>query len=299
LGLGAALIASMLYGVSSILQAMGSRRVARTEGLDPRLLVRLLQQPAFLGALALTMCGFLFHLIAVRTIPLFLAQAGIAVSLVVTALLAVRIFGDQLSWMEWLAVGAVVVGLGLLSASAGDAGTERATTGLTLSLYGMLAAMVIVGFIASRFEGIVATAVLGLLGGLGYAVVGVSSRLLPDFVLTDLLSSPATYSLGLGGGLAFYLYSMALQRGSAIAATTPLITVQTVTPAGVGVFLLDDQVRAGWWPVAILGFAITAGAAIVLVRFEGIRTRERAIDASGSPGPAGSTAELAADRDRE
>jgi hypothetical protein len=32
---GSALFASMLYGVSSILQATASRRVARTEGLDP------------------------------------------------------------------------------------------------------------------------------------------------------------------------------------------------------------------------------------------------------------------------
>ena len=282
LGLGAALFAAVLYGFASILQATGARRVASSEGLDPRLVIRLLQQPAFLGALALTMVGFLFHLLAVRTVPLFLAQAGIAVSLVVTALLAVRIFGDQLSRAEWLAVSAVIVGLILLSAAAGDAGTERAYTALTLSLYAILAGMVIVGFIAGRSTGIVVTAMLGLVGGLGYAVVGISSRILPDLVLIDLIRSPATYSLGLGGGLALYLYSMALQRGSAIAATTPLIAVQTITPAAVGVLFLGDQVRPGWWPAAILGFAITAAAAIVLVRFEGARTSsELATDPDG------------------
>jgi drug/metabolite transporter (DMT)-like permease len=314
LGLGAALIAAVLYGFSSILQATGARKVASAEGLDPRLVIRLLQQPAFLAALALTLCGFLFHLLAVRTIPLFLAQAGIAVSLVVTALLAVRIFDDHLSRVEWSAIGAVVVGLVLLSASAGDAGTERAYTGLDLSLYGLLAGMLVVGFIASRAKGIVATAVLGLIGGLGYAVVGISSRILPDFVIGDLVTSPATYSLALGGGLAFYFYSMALQRGSAIAATTPLIAVQTVTPAAVGVLLLGDQVRSGWWPAAVLGFAITAAAAVVLVRFEGVRTKDET-PAEGhlvedvrrlehrrahppQPGDS-SAAEFAADRDGE
>jgi drug/metabolite transporter (DMT)-like permease len=276
LGLGAALIAAVLYGVAAILQATGARKVASAEGLDPRLIARLLRQPAFLAALALTLLGFLFHLLAVRTVPLFLAQAGIAVSLVVTALLAVRVFGDRLSPLEWVAVGAVVVGLVLLSAAAGDAGTERAYGGLIASLFAILTGMVIVGFVASRSRGIVATAVLGLLGGLGYAVVGISSRILPDFVLLNLLRSPATYSLLLGGGLAFYLYSMALQRGSAIAATTPLIAVQTVTPALVGVLLLGDQVRPGWWPGAVLGFVITAAAAIVLVRFEGIRAEQAA-----------------------
>jgi drug/metabolite transporter (DMT)-like permease len=274
LGLGAALTAAVLYGIASILQAVGSRKVSSSSGLSPKTLVRLLRQPAFLAALGTTMFGFLFHLAAVRTLPLFLAQTGIAVSLVVTALLAVRLFGDQLTRVEWGAVGGVVVGLVLLSSSAGSAGTERASHWLTIGLFATLVAMVIGGLIASRSRGIVSTAVLGLLGGLGYAVVGISARILPDFSIGDLLSSPATYSLGLGGGLAFLLYSLALQRGAVTAATTPLIATQTVTPAVVGVLLLGDSVRSGWWPGAVLGFLITGVSAIVLVRFEGVREVE-------------------------
>jgi drug/metabolite transporter (DMT)-like permease len=314
LGLSAALIAAVLYGVAAILQAAGARQVATTDGLDPRTAGQLLRRPTFLGALAMTMFGFLFHLLAIRTVPLFLAQAGIAVSLVVTALLAVRLFGDRLSPVEWTAVGAVVVGLVLLSASAGEAGTARSRAGLTGTLYGVLALMVAGGYLASRSAGTFASAALGLLGGLGYAVVGVSSRLLPDFMIGDLVRSPATYSLCLGGGLAFFLYSLALQRGSAIAATTPLIATQTVAPAVVGVLLLDDQVRSGWWPGALLGFAITAAAAIVLVRFEGVRAEDTVetgpVEALPEPSPDrdrdrdrdrddDSAAEFAAERDRE
>jgi drug/metabolite transporter (DMT)-like permease len=281
LGLGCALIAAVLYGVASILQATGSRKVATTDGLDPRTALGLLRQPAFLGALGMTLFGFLFHLAAVRLVPLFLAQAGIAVSLVVTALLAVRLFGDRLSPIEWTAVGAVVVGLVLLSASAGDVGTDRDYPWVLRSLFLLILFMVAAGFVVSRSRGIVATAVLGLLGGLGYATVGISSRLLPDFQVVDLLTSPASYTLALGGGLAFFLYSLALQRGSAIAATTPLIAVQTVTPAVVGVFVLGDEVRPGWWPGAVLGFLITAAAAVVLVRFEEVRAEESG-DTEGS-----------------
>ena len=271
LGLGAALIAAVLYGCASILQAIGARNVPSAAGLDPRLAVKLLRQPAFLGALAMTLFGFLFHLAAVRSLPLFLAQTGIAVSLVVTALRAVRLFGDRLSPIEWGAVAGVVVGLVLLSASAGSVGTKPASHWLTVSLFVTMGVMVVLGFVASRYRGIVSTALLGLLGGFGYAIVGISSRLLPDFGIGDLLRAPSTYSLGLGGGLAFFLYSLALQRGSAIAATTPLISTQTVTPAVVGVALLGDTVRSGWWPAAIIGFLITAASAVVLVRFEGVR----------------------------
>jgi drug/metabolite transporter (DMT)-like permease len=277
LGLGAALFAAVLYGVASILQAIGARRVPSSDGLDPKIVLLLLRQPAFTGALALTLFGFLFHLVAVRTLPLFLAQAGIAVSLVVTALLAVRMFGDQLSRLEWGAVAAVVLGLVLLSASAGDAGTERATRGLSEGLFITLVCMVLVAAVASRSKGILGTAVLGLTGGLGYAVVGISARLLPDtLTFAHLLHSPATYSLGCGGALAFFLYSLALQRGSVTAATTSLITTQTVTPAVIGVLLLGDHVRHGWWPGAAIGFLITAAAAVVLVRFEGVREVDEA-----------------------
>jgi drug/metabolite transporter (DMT)-like permease len=275
LGLGAALIAAVLYGAASILQAIGARRVPSSEGLDPRIILQLLRQPAFLSALGTTLFGFLFHLTAVRTVPLFLAQAGIAVSLVVTALLAVRFFGDRLSGIEWGAIAAVVLGLILLSASAGDAGTERITRGLTEGLFGTLIGMILIAVVASRSQGVAATAVLGLTGGLGYAVVGISSRLLPDGLSApELIKSPATYTLALGGGLAFFLYSLALQRGSVTAATTSLITTQTVTPAIVGVVLLGDHVRSGWWPGAAVGFLITAAAAVVLVRFEGVRDVE-------------------------
>jgi hypothetical protein len=56
-----------------------------------------------------------------------------------------------------------------------------------------------------------------------------------------------------------------------------------VTPAVVGVFLLGDEVRPGWWSGAILGFAVTAAAAIVLVRFEGVRGQQGEAETTGGP----------------
>jgi drug/metabolite transporter (DMT)-like permease len=269
LGLSAALGAAALYGVAAVLQASGARRVARTDALDPRLLVRILRQPTAVAALVLMLCGFLLHLASVRLLPLFLAQAGIAVSLVVSALLAVVLFAERLNAVEWAAVGAVFVGLLLLSASAGDVGDRSGGTVLTVSLFvaiGMIAAL---GAVASRYHSAVSTAVLGLLAGFGYAVVGISARLLPGFGLMELLRAPVTWSMVIGGSLAFFLYSVALQRGVVTLATTPMIVTQTVTPAAVGVALLGDGVRPGWALGAGLGFLVTVAAASALVRFEG------------------------------
>ena len=275
LGLGAALGAAVLFGIAAILQAVGSRKVPTGSELDPRRLVgfvvALLKQPAFLGALVLNLAGFGLHFVALRLLPLYLAQAGIAASLVVTALLATRLMSDQLSAIEWSAVVGVCVGLGLLAVSAGDAGETAPHHGLTVGLIVGLVAIAVLGGFASRSQHASATAVLGLLAGLGYAGVAISARMLDDSSISALFQSPTTYTLPISGALAFVLYSLALQRGSVTLATTPMIALQTITPAAVGVLVLDDAVRAGWYAGALGGFVVTAIGALILVRFESIK----------------------------
>jgi drug/metabolite transporter (DMT)-like permease len=258
----------VLYGVASVLQAAGARRVPWTAGLDPRVLVRMLQYPTAVLALALLLVGFGLHLAAVRLLPLFLAQAGIAVSLVVSALMAVVVFRERLTRLEWSAVGAVLAGLMLLSASAGSIGDEGGTW-LPAALLGALAVVAVLAWPASRTHTTLSTAVLGALAGFAYAIVGIASRLLPGWSAAQLGGSLATYVLGLSGLLAFFLYTLALQRGAVTVATTPLIVTQTVVPAVVGLALLGDGIRHGWTAAAMVGFALTVGAATALVRFEG------------------------------
>ena len=275
LGFGAALGAAVLFGVASILQAVGSRKVPTESQLNPRRLggfvVALLKQPAFLAALVLNLAGFGLHFVALRHLPLYLAQTGIAASLVVTALLATRLMSDQLNALEWSAVVAVCVGLGLLATSAGQAGDSALHHGLTVGLIIGLVTIAVLGAVASRSRHGVSTALLGLLAGLGYAGVAISARLLQDGSIGELLRGPTTYTLPISGALAFMIYSLALQRGSVTLATTPLIALQTITPSAVGVFVLDDAVRAGWWPVAIAGFVLSAAGSLILVRFESVK----------------------------
>ena len=271
LGLAAALAAAGVFGCSAILQAIGSRRVANDSGLSARTAALLLQQPAFLAALLLNLLGFLLHLVAVRLLPLFLAKAGIAASLAVTALLAMRIFHDRLSRVDWAAIAAVCVGLALLTAAAGQTGQQRATAAMTVTLFAIAAVMVVGGLVATRMRGPVAAGGLSLLAGLGFANTALSARLLPELTVSSVLVSPIAYALPLSGALAFLLYSLALQRSSVTVATAPMIVVQTAGPAIVGVLLLGDAVRSGWALGALAGFVLTAVGAVALVRFEGVR----------------------------
>lgn len=293
LGLGAALGAAVLFGVAAILQAIGSRKVPTGSELDPRNLVAfvglLLRQPAFLGALALNLAGFGLHFVALRHLPLYLAQAGIAGSLAVTALLATRVMHDRLSAVEWSAVVGMCAGLALLAASSGDAGVDTADTGLIVGLVVGLVVIAVIGLVVSRSLHAVATVVLGVLAGFGFAGVAISARLLPEGGIAEILRGPTAYTMPIGAALAFLLYSMALQRGTVTVATASMIAIQTVAPAAVGVLLLSDEIRTGWAVGAIAGFAITAVGALILVRFE--RVRDEAEDGTENGAGSGADAE--------
>ncbi len=267
LGLSAALGAAVVFGVAAILQAKAVRRVAG--GAVGRILLRLLGQPLFLASVALSLCGFLLHLVAIRTIPLYLAQAGIAGSLAVTALLAVALVRERLTPADWSAVAAITLGLGLLAVASGGIGEDDPPPGFVAGLFVSIAVIAVLAVLVGRSASPYVPSGLGVLAGLGFAGSGLAARVLPGLSPAQLWDAPATYALPLSGGLAYAIYSFALRRGSVTEATGPLIVFQTVTPALVGVAMLGDQVRTGWTAVAVVGFVLTAVGAVALARFEG------------------------------
>jgi drug/metabolite transporter (DMT)-like permease len=276
LGLSAALGAAAVFGFAAIIQARAVRRLDRSEpdatataGRSIRFLLHLLRQPLFLLAVALNLAGFVLHLVAIRTIPLYLAQAGIAGSLAVTAILAVLLMRERLTRADWSAVTAITVGLVVLAIASGDIGDGEPPTGFATTLFIGIAVVAVLGLALTRSRSSYAASCLGLLAGLGFAGSGLSARVLPGLMPANLWDSPATYALPISGGLAFALYSFALRRGSVTEATGPMIVMQTVTPALVGVAVLGDQVRDGWGIVAVVGFVLTGAGAIALARFEG------------------------------
>jgi drug/metabolite transporter (DMT)-like permease len=270
IGLAAALGAAFMFGLGSIRLAIGARRVPFAEGLSLQIIPQMLRERAILEALALNLVGFGFHLVALWHIPLFVAQTGIASSLAITAVLSVRVFGNKLSLVDWAAIASVCLGLGLLAGAAGSAGTgkepARGDTGLTVAVV----LLVILAFLATRVPGDVGAALIGLVAGLGFALVSIAARLVPEITPYSVLTSPATYGLAISGGLGFFLYSLALQRGSVMTATAPMIVMQTATPAAIGVLLLGDTIRPGWSLAAAAGLILSGAGATALARFEGV-----------------------------
>ena len=109
------------YGLATVLQSVGAKSTASSEGLDPGLMVRLLRSVPYLIGLALDGAGFLLTVVALQSLPLFVVEAFTAGALAVTAVAAALWLKIPLSRGEWAGVAAVVVGPG----GAGPVGRRR------------------------------------------------------------------------------------------------------------------------------------------------------------------------------
>ena len=213
------------------------------------------------------MLGFVAQLVALHRLPLFAVQAIVAGNLAVTAVLASRLIHVQLTWREWLAVGGVVVGVGLLGLSAGAEGATGVSEAFKLALIVAVAGVAVAGVAASKLGNPARTLVLGAVAGLGYGIVAVAARVLPGFSLTELVRDPAAYALAAAGIVSFMLYATALEGGSVTVATAAVVLAETAPPALIGVMFLGDHTRHGLTAVAVLGFILAVACALLLARF--------------------------------
>lgn len=253
--------------MSTVLQAVGARREPRSQGLDPALLMQLVRQGPFLAGTLLDIVAVGFTVVALRNLPLFVVQAAIAASLAVTALVDARWFHTRLARIEWAAVGGVAMGLVLLALSAGPEAPPHATFGEHLVLLGVIVAVAVAGIGAARLDGSRGAAALGALAGVAYGTANTALRIIRHFDPSHLIRNLAAYVAVGGAVTGLLLFATALQRGAVTVANGALIVTETLLPALFGAFVLGERPRAGWLPVAVVGFVVTVTAAATLSRF--------------------------------
>jgi len=274
----AAIVAALCYGIAAVMQAVAVRAASRRSphggpggsalgSVDPGLVVRMLRQWRFVASLGLDLIGFLAQLVALRRLPLFAVQAMIAGNLAVTAVLAAWLIKVKLTWREWLAVAGVVVGVGLLGASAGAEGATAVSSRFKLVLIVAVVAVAVAGVLASRLSRPARTPALGAVAGLGYGVLAVAARVLPGYSPAELIRDPAAYALAAAGVVSFMLYATALESGSVTVATAAVVLAETAPPALIGILFLGDHTRPGLAPLAAAAFVLAVTCAVLLARF--------------------------------
>ena len=266
LGVAVGLLSAAVFGVAAVAQAQAVRGFETTPDGLVGFVVRSIRDVRTMLVVAAYLVGFVLHATAIWLLPLYLAQALVAMSLPVTALVSRRV-EDALHRTGWLAVGVVTIGLVLLSLGAGEPGEVQTTTGFVVAVWIGVAALGVASLVGRHLAG----PLLGLLAGLGYAGSAISVRGIGMPV--DGVVVAAALAVPVFGLVAFWLYSLGMHRAAVPSTTASLIVAQTFVPAAVGVALLGDGVREGWWPAVTVGLVLSTAGAVVLGASEVARRR--------------------------
>ena len=265
LGVLAALVSALCYGLASVLQAKAFRLDPAAAGAPP--LLRLIVRAPFVGGMLLDVAGFAAQFTALRVAPVFLVQAAQAASLAVTAAGAAVLLKIRLSVRDWAAVATTCAGLAALGFAAGPENPGRTGIGFRFALLAAVLLLTAAGFAAGRLAEPAGSAVTGLVAGLGFGVVALAARALPSLSPARLVTEPATYALACGGVIAFLFFARGLQRGVVTAVTAATVAGETLLPTVVGILAFGDHTRPGTAPIAVAGFVATLAGAVLLAHF--------------------------------
>jgi len=281
LALFAVAAAALCSGSAAVLQASAVSRLP-TSSVSAGFVLRLARSPRYLLALVLVAGGFGLSIIALRTLPLFVVQAGRASSLAITAVLSVLLLHARLRGVEIAAVLGIGAGLVLVALTAGPQGAPDVSTATRLVLLGaVLLVAPVAGAVIRLANPTRAGLLLALLAGGCFGLLAVCARLLRGFAPATLITDPAAWAGGIAGALGLLLGALALQRASVVSVTSAMVATETVLGAVLGMIICADRPAAGLAVPAAGGFALVLAGALVLARFGAPET-----DADGHEEPA-------------
>jgi len=267
LGIAFAVGASLLYNVSIAFQALEVRGVSHHLSLRVSLLGRLVQNRRWLGATVLGLAGWPLEIVALLLAPLTVVQPCLASGLVLLLILGVTRLGERPGRREYMAVGAIVLGVAGIAWAAPARTTDHAgTTAIAIAL--TLVAIPIVLPYALRARGRAAGTIAVVSAGFGYAWTAIASKLLTDelSVGSVLVALAWLASAAASEGLALLSEMSALQRRPATRVAPAMFAVQVTVPVILAPLIFEE--RWSTTPLgggALIAFVLVALGGVVLL----------------------------------
>jgi drug/metabolite transporter (DMT)-like permease len=258
--------AALCSGTAIVLQAVAARRLPSDVGLGTVMVRRLAVDPVYLVAMVLVASGFGLAAVALRSLPLFVVQAGRASSLGVAAVLSVLVLGARLRPLEWAGLAVTAAGLVALALSVdvAPAVPDGATTPAVMVAAVVLVAAGIVAGLGRATTG--RGLLLACLAGASFSVLALAARTLPGLGLPDVLTEPAAWCAGVAGLTGLGLSALALRRAPVVVVTALMVGVETVASAVVGLVLAGDRALPGREWLALVAFTLVVAGVVVVAR---------------------------------
>jgi hypothetical protein len=273
LGILAAVGASVLYNTSIALQALEARDVPHEHSLRISLIGKLVRNRKWLGATALGLLGWPLEIVALLLAPLTVVQPCLVSGLIVLLWLGATRLGESPGRREFVAVGAIVVGVAGVAWAAPDRTTDHAgTVAIALALGLVTIPIAAPYFLRRRASSLGMLAVLS--AGFGYAWTAIASKLLTDELAAGtLLVAVLWLATALASeGLALLSEMSALQRRPATNVAPVMFAVQVLVPVILAPLIfeekwsttpLDGVVLVAFMAVSLAGTMLLAGSKVV------------------------------------
>jgi drug/metabolite transporter (DMT)-like permease len=274
LSLLAAVTAAFGYGASTVMQAVAARRA---QGLA------VVRQPLVILAFAVDLVAWLFSLVALDHLPLFVVQAVLASSLVVTVLLARAFLSAPMRRVDVVAIVAIVGALVVLGFAGGEQPAPVPPDWFAPVLITTSVGLAVVALIFYPSGAPVLLAVIGALGYSGAAVAARGAHASGD--IGDTILQPLAIAIVIFGVVGALAYLRSLERGRVGANAAILSVIEVVVPGAVGIVVLGDTIRSGWDPAVAVAALVALVGCVVLATSPANEAAEsgEASDAVGPP----------------
>jgi drug/metabolite transporter (DMT)-like permease len=250
------------YGIAIVLEQVGAKKVEPSKSLNPLQFIQFFKRWEYNTGLILDVVGLVLTLLAVRWLPLFLAQSIFASSLIFTVLINRYFYKKRIKPKEVKAIIIIIIGLCLLSFVAVPSKAHFPSLSFRLFLILAPILIAIVGLYLIRVKNNRhKPVIIAFIAGLSFSLTIIIERIIPiSHPLYMILLQPLTLSLIILGVLGMLLFTKALQEGNINKINGAIYSIQIFTSAVFGLIFLGDSIKNGLWPVLFLGcVAVLAG----------------------------------------
>ncbi|MFE9257694.1 DMT family transporter [Streptomyces sp. NPDC006879] len=269
-----AIAAAVSSAWATVLQRRAALTVPQSQGLRPGLILDLLRRPIWVVGILAMIGASAGQALALNSGPLSLVQPLFVLELPLALLIASLLERRQLPVVTWLAVAAVVGGLGVAMVSAAPTGnrtTVPADRWIPALVFCAAAAAALAALGLRRPRGRMRAACLGAATAIGYAMTAAlmkaATHILDDHGLVAFLTAWQTYSLAAVGVAALLLLEHAMQGGPLVASQPALTLGDALLGLTLGIALYQEHLRAGWWLLPqLLGVLLVSGGVFALAR---------------------------------
>src|ERR1700735_4344238 len=196
LGIGAAVGASAFYSLGIALQALDAREAPHEEHLRVPLVWGLLRRTRWLAGTGLSILGWPLQVLALLLAPRVVVQPALAAGLLVLMFVAQRMLGEHAGRYEYLAMGAIVIGVigaGLTAPPRSDSHTSEELT-IAIVLSALAIASLLPHLLRMIHRSPASVTMIG--AGLSFAWSGVATKLASDDLAQGHLLAAAAWGVG-------------------------------------------------------------------------------------------------------